>query len=268
MSAYTEAVERVAAVERPRPPTILELAAETCTPDHDAVRKLLAPFKPPHLLTGDELARYEAERAARERLRLRRKRLHDSGVVRVLQNPGRDVAAIVDGAMRPRPALEIVRLWWAEGEPLRPWLFVGGTVGVGKTWAGAWVIADAGGKYISATHLIRAAEATRAARGPMQQEHADAAWHAIVSAHVLVLDELGREPWPATRDPLHDLVDQRGGRPTLVLSNVASADLKAAFAAGQLDRRTASRLAPLTHRDPHGRACWDVTGADMREEAA
>lgn len=260
MSTYDDALRDMA----PRQRTILDIAADSCTPDVAAVHALLARYKPPHLLTGDELARYEATQRAKVRLDTRRRHLHESGIVRVLPNPGRDVAAIVHEQLRDREALAIVRTWWAEGEPVRPWLFLGGTTGVGKTWAAAWAIADGGGRYLACTHLIRAAAAVREARGPVQIEFATAAWTAIVSAPLLVLDELGREPLATTRDALHDLVDQRGARPTLVLSNVAGKRLREAFVTGDLDARTASRLAPLVLRDSRGRACWDVVGDDMR----
>jgi hypothetical protein len=247
--------------------TLLDIAADSFVVTEQSSRDIAAVldrWKPAHLLTQAELdARLGAERQA-ARLMGRRKHLHDSGVVRVLAKPADDIAAIVAERMVERPALSFVRAWWADGEPFRPWLVLGGTIGVGKTWAGAWVLADRGGRYISAAELIRAHQARAAARGPVQTPIADAAWQRIVSAAVLVLDELGREPWAQTAAPLHDLVNERGARPTLVLSNVSSADIRRAFESGDLDRRTASRLAPLALRDAAGRACWDVTGADMR----
>lgn len=265
MSTYDDAVSRIAGNEHGhRPRTLLDSAADTCTPDAEAVTRMLARYKPSHLLTGAELVAYEAERAARERIASRRRHLHDSGIVRVLPNPQQNIQAIVDGP-RSTEALEIVRQWWAEGEPVRSWLWLSGTVGTGKTWAGAWVIADGGGRYVTCAELVRAHASLRAARGPMQVVDAETHWRRIVGAgRVLVLDELGREPFAALKDALHDLVDQRGARPTLVLSNASGKRIGEAFSSGELDARTRSRLAPLACRDSLNRPVWEVAGPDMR----
>jgi hypothetical protein len=236
-----------------------------------ALMERIEAMKPTHLMDGPERDAREAEQRAKERLAARRRRLHDSGIVRAIQHPGADLPQIIHGQLRETAALAIVRTWWAEGDPVRPWLILGGTTGVGKTWAAAWAIADQpGSRYVTARQLIRASLSVREARGPMQVASAEAAWRPLTECPLLVLDELGQpdernpDPWPMTREPLHAIVEERGAKPTLVLSNVASADLAAAWKRGALDPRTGSRLAPLVLRDAHKRPWWDVTGDDLR----
>jgi hypothetical protein len=255
MSAYSDAVERIARGE-----------TTAIGPEIQAVMAAIERLKPSHLMTEAELAAKQATEASATRLADRRRRLHDSGIVRVIANPGRDLPLIVHEQLKETPALAIVRTWWAEGDPVRPWLFVSGTTGIGKTWAAAWLLADScrPSRYVTASGLTRAYASSSAALGPMQRESADREWRAIVDAPTLVVDELGREPLSTVRSALHALVDERGSSPTLVLSNVASTDLRSAFADGSLDRRTCSRLGDLALRDPSGKACWDLTGADMR----
>ncbi len=247
--------------------TLLDVAADTFVPtavDAAAISASLARWKPIHLLTPAELdARLAEDRFHARRLE-RRKHLHESGIVRVLPRPAHDIPLIVEDQLQERPALGFVRTWWAEGDPYRPWLIIGGNIGVGKTWAGAWVLAERGGRYVTAAELIRAHKAKADARGPIATPIADANWTRIVGCAVLVLDEFGREEWADTSAPFHDLANERGARPTLVLSNVSSADVRAAFTSGALNPRTASRLKDLALKDRAGRACWDVAGEDMR----
>lgn len=247
--------------------TMLDIAADSFVPSAGAeadIARLLDRWKPREMLTAAELDARIASDLHSARLVERRRHLHESGIVRVLPDPGRNVPAIVSGELKPREALEVVRTWWADGEPARPWLMMGGSTGLGKTWAGAWVLADAGGRYATTADLIRAFGSLRDARGPVQIAAAEQTWERIIRAPVLVLDEFGREDWPATRPAFHELVERRGSRRTLVISNIASASIRRAFETGDLDRRTASRLAPLLLQDRFGRGCWDVTGPDMR----
>lgn len=279
MSAYTEAVDRIAKglepdeheLARQRTIAAAQAMPEPTGLEADVVAKQLERFKPSHLLTAEELDARLADESATKRLHERRRRLHDSGIVRVLAKPGADIPRIVHGALEAKPALEVVRTWWCDGRPSMPWLWLAGPTGIGKTWAGASIIADRGGRYVTASQLVRAYNAKREATGPVQRETADAEWLALVTCGVLVLDEVGRpdderdtNPLGRLRVALHLLVDERGARATLVLTNTASARLRKAFEEGELDRRTASRLRDLALPDSRGRLCWDVVDEDMR----
>lgn len=278
MSAYTEAVDRIVKPEGDphelaRQRSIDEAAArpEPTGLEAAVVARELERFKPAHLLTAEELDARLRDEGATRRLAERRRRLHDSGIVRVLPKPGADIPRIVHGALETKPALVVVRDWWRDGKPSMPWLWLAGPTGIGKTWAGGVVLADRPGRYVTASQLVRAYAAVREATGPLQRESADREWAALVTTGVLVLDEVGRpdderdtNPLSRLRVALHLLVDERGARHTLVLTNTASARLRKAFEDGELDRRTASRLRDLALPAKGGRLCWEVVDNDMR----
>lgn len=163
-----------------------------------------------------------------------------------------DAAELVNtDKLEPTRALERVRSWWEQRHDKGATfvlVLVGGT-GVGKTVAAAWALRESGAEssYVKAAHL---ASLHRVAFSEMQRE-----WDALVRhSPLLVIDELGagERNDDRARAALHDAIDERQGRPTLIISNVGGEEISE-----YLDARTIDRL--------RGRGVMAaVTGPSMR----
>lgn len=140
------------------------------------------------------------------------------------------------GELDSTKALDRVQAWWAQRHDKGATfvlVLVGGT-GVGKTVAAAWALRESGieSSYVKASHL---ASLHRVAFSEMQRE-----WDGLVRrSPLLVIDELGagERNDDRARAALHDAIDERQGRPTLIISNVDGREL-----AEYLDARTIDRL--------------------------
>lgn len=167
--------------------------------------------------------------------------LRAEGAVKHLPGTARSLAMI------PPPLRDEVRRLVA-GEA--PWpLFVSAPAGVGKTCAALCLLDHAGGLYYTATGLASAVIEAQQGRLTWREEarngtlFPEALWRWLAREPLVVLDELG------SRDRVSDhhyecvkrLLDERHGKPLVVLSNLDLARV------GQLyDDRVASRLAAGT----------------------
>lgn len=149
-----------------------------------------------------------------------------------------DAADMVNrGQLEPTKALERVQAWWQQRHDsgaVFVLVLVGGT-GVGKTVAAAWALRESGttdSSYVKAAHL---ASIHRVAYSDSRREWDDL----IRRSPLLVIDELGagERNDDRARAAIHDAIDERQGRPTLVISNVDGKEL-----ADYLDARTLDRL--------------------------
>jgi hypothetical protein len=144
--------------------------------------------------------------------------------------------------------------------PGRNVLVLAGTTGLGKTLAAAWVISREGGLYVKIDELMR--DYARWERDMSQADATTNAWRRYQRAHLVVLDEVGRERRPdLARDAFYKLVDERQSRRrhlTIILTNLSAEDFKERLRAGVYDQRSYSRLA---------RDAWvvDLEGVDRRE---
>ncbi len=131
-----------------------------------------------------------------------------------------------------------------------PWpLFVAGPPGTGKTCAALVLLDHAGGEYHTAAGLCEAL--IRSAAGRLEWSHLgrggtlwpEQFWKQLAAAPLVVLDELG------ARDRVSDhhyeavkrVLDERHGRPLVLLSNLDLAALERLY-----DDRLASRMAAGT----------------------
>jgi len=172
-----------------------------------------------------------AARAAREDAAWERKRRHELRAQRLegVAITEDDVSILVAGEPRETRSLCAVRDW----DPLaRPVLVLCGTVGRGKTFAGAWLLAELGGRYMRA----RALERLFHGRYGEQADEQDV----LFRVPTLVVDDLGREDDPQRMTAvLLDLVDERRrGHRTLLIHNGS----KRAFLESYADLRLRSRL--------------------------
>lgn len=167
------------------------------------------------------------EEEARE---ARTRALASSGITLPLQALSR----IVSGRLDETEPLDVVRRWY-EAELDRPILLLCGGVGVGKTLACGWAIAEqGGGSVIHAPELPRRILPTRT-----EIESGFAA--ANLRTSLLVLDDLGTEPsagQPRWAEAFAILVEKRImlGR-TIVTSNMEKGQFRARYG-----ERVASRL--------------------------
>jgi hypothetical protein len=171
-----------------------------------------------------ELAAYDSQRERERRL----ERLRDAGVLDVL--PPAMVAALAHDRVSGTPALGYVRRWAAyqRTDGAKPVLALVGTMGLGKTVAGAWLLASEGGLYVEADELVRLHSAQW---GPERKRY-----ERLVRTGALVIDELHTEV--DSRAAMRDVVNRRQGRRlTLVLGNLNRRDLEA-----RLDPRTWDRM--------------------------
>lgn len=194
--------------------------------------------------TEDDLAAYERERECDRR----RERLDASGVSECLTSDA--LALVVADRLRPTRAVEAARRWLAYQASVRkagsrPVLALFGGIGCGKTVAAASVLAAEGGRYVQAEDLCR----LHAARFGSEA----AEFRRLMRLGVLVVDELGtEESAERAAATLHEVVDRRQSKRTLLLGNLT----KASFAE-RLDARTVDRLRV-------GGVVIDVSGGSLR----
>jgi DNA replication protein DnaC len=124
--------------------------------------------------------------------------------------------SVWDGLERAKDteALSAARWFVAEAPESCVFLALAGPAGRGKTFAGAWAVAEAGGSYAIAHDLVHLGTF-------------DPIWRDLTAAHVLTLDELGREHAnDAYLASLYTLLNSRHahGRKTVLVTNL-NADL-------------------------------------------
>lgn len=194
-----------------------------------------------------DLAAYERERE----LDRRRDRLDASGILEHL--PSTVAARVARATLDPTQALDVARRWrvYQAGDRAsgsKPLLALLGPMGCGKTVAAADLLAAEGGRYVQAEDLCRLHSARFGA------ERAE--YLRTVRLGVLVVDEVGtEEDADRSRAMLHELVDRRLGRMTLVLGNVTRPAL-----ASRLDPRTLDRMRECA-------VVRELAGASMRQGA-
>lgn len=155
-----------------------------------------------------------------------------------------DVRAIANGTLKPNPWLARVDRWLAGSTSI---MILIGSIGSGKSVAACWAMAERGGNFVSAHDLAR-----------ISTDFKRDLWQTLVSAHVLVVDDLGDEQDPAKLSPaLKILISQRSshnGR-TIITSNLTREDLKLRYP----DEKLWSRVAQSS-------AFCSMNGPDLRRE--
>lgn len=173
-----------------------------------------------------------------------------------------DAADMVNrGTLETTKALARVKAWWGQRHDrgaVFVLVLVGGT-GVGKTVAAAWALRESGStdsSYVKAAHL---ASIHRVAFSDSRRE-----WEDLVRrSPLLVIDELGagERNDDRARAAIHDAIDERQGRPTLVISNVDGSEIGDYLDARTLDRlRGRGTLAACSGPSMRGRSIADVLG--------
>lgn len=205
-----------------------------------------------------------------------------SGIAAHLK-PG-DLEMLVARKMADSPAASTIREWFRQyREPSarldrwRPWLWVGGPCGTGKTMAAAEAIANMSpdrdaprSRYVTFRYLVQAHRDLRAWDRDARRDARELLDRSTRGA-LVVLDEVGQE-LDADREmgrlALADFVEHRQHSDglTLVLSNKSAAEIRRRFTkdANWYDERTESRLRALLSRDTSGGAFRDLKGKDMR----
>jgi DNA replication protein DnaC len=224
--------------QEPRP----DLARRAPQSLEDALRRVLSGEVRPWA-SDEEVARYEAARARRER----RARAEALGLDRMLADDA--LAAVVADTLEATEALDVVRRWVAYQAGLRargacPILALLGGPGVGKTVAAAWLLLSEGGRYVTAGELARL---SRADWGDERAAH-----DRLLASRVLVVDELGTEgerAAAAATQAIHEVVDQRqsSSRLTLLIGNIGRAELRQRYDARTIDRlRAVAKIVELS----------------------
>lgn len=169
-----------------------------------------------------------------------------------------DREAIVRGTLAKTHALRVVEAWrglyrggdersLATRREFVPFLTLYGPTGLGKTVAGAWLLAYEGGLYVSVEELRR-----RLTSGHWR----DASWaDQVLRARVVVLDDVGTEDGDA-RAAMFELVNRRQGLAramTLITSNLVCRD----DFVQRYDERVVRRL-------EHAGRMVECKGTDMR----
>jgi DNA replication protein DnaC len=141
-----------------------------------------------------------------------------------------------------------------------PWpLFIHGPAGVGKTCAGLCLLDYAGGEYHTAAGLC--ALLIQSQQGRLEWHHEgyggtlwpEKLWQRLRRAPLVVLDEIGGRDRISEHhyEAVKTLLDERAGRPLLVMSNLSVPEIERLY-----DDRIASRLAAGT--------VVELTGQDRR----
>jgi hypothetical protein len=170
-----------------------------------------------------------------------------------------DRAALIRGTLRRSVhSLGLVMSWHERFHGRRPGAHVPivvllGPTGRGKTVAGAWLIAEEGGKYVSALEL---------AKRLCTMHWRDANWSAeVLSARVVVLDDVGTEP-ESDRDAaiaaMFEFVNKRQALAkafTLITANLTRAEFDARYG-----ERTVARIM-------HSGRFVEAKGQDLRRKA-
>lgn len=207
--------------------------------------------------TDDEIAAMES----RLESEAQRDRLAASGISRVLR--ASDKHAVLTNSLADTEALRKVKNWLALAtrtpKPGRNVLVLCGDPGLGKTVAAAWALSKRGGIYVKIDEYLR--DYDRWQRDRSFQDESSTILRRYKRAHLVVLDELGRERnGDLARDAIYDLIDSRQTRRrelTLIITNLSADDMNERLGRGVYDDRTNDRLA---------RDGWvtGVAGASMR----
>ena len=145
--------------------------------------------------------------------------------------------AIILAALRPESPIELAATAplravdsWAVDPLAAALLVLGGSRGVGKTIAACWALAWRAGLYLTAYELAPGLN-----------------MHALKSAELLVIDQVGRETRGASdyaRLQLEELIDARHARrePTILCCNLNERDFRAEYDGAITDRLNAGRF--------------------------
>jgi hypothetical protein len=191
--------------------------------------------------------------AQREACELRESRLTDSGVRGAITDEDWDWI-VQDSIPHETHALRSVRRWMAvrsgSDKPLTTLALVGLT-GRGKTLAGAYIVSQLGGRYVTAEALRRLVVSTHWRESTALEQ--------LLNARCVVVDDLGAEldAITAAAAVLH-LVNRRSGSGrawTLLTSNLPDAEFRERYG-----ERTIRRI-------EHRGAIIEVTGDDLRRKA-
>jgi DNA replication protein DnaC len=211
-----------------------------------AVERIEAALESPD---GQAAAALEAERAESQRQHAARSRVLDLG----LPITAADEALLVLDQLSDSigASLPAVREWLADGRR-RPWLWLCGPMGRGKTLAACWALMQrstgrlVGARELERLHMTRFGDETVAA------------YELLCRARMLVVvDDLGREDTAAKmQSALLDLVDQRRGTGhlTIVTTNLKRDDLVKRYADPRLWSRAEECSQWLDDRGPDLRA--------------
>ena len=185
---------------------------------------------------GLKTALPEDQLAAREARERRRALLADAAPAVTPE----DLTALIDDKLTKTKSLEHVKQWLEiangrrvsrTGRPVRFLALVGG-VGVGKTVAAAYALAQEPGLYVTAEEMRRRL---------CSSNWRDAEWQQrVLRARLVVVDDVGAETLEGSREALFELVNRRMGETralTLLTGNLTSAEL-----VGRYDARTIDRL--------------------------
>jgi DNA replication protein DnaC len=145
-------------------------------------------------------------------------------------------AAIVTDRLQPTPAVIGVKTWLDVAhrrvervDRRRPVILVlAGSVGVGKTVASAYALAQVGGEYIPAVELV-----DRMFAAPYQRDHRRP------GGALVVVDDVGTERHKDFDSALFELVDirmHRGGALTILTTNLSQAQFQSRYDARIVDR--------------------------------
>lgn len=142
-----------------------------------------------------------------------------------------DLEALVRGELRDEEPLRAVQGWF-RGPGVRPILILCGAVGVGKTLAASWAIAEGGGgKLVHAPEL---------GRRVFPYGHETTIARLELTSAVMVLDDLGTEPDPNEKrwaEALALFVEKRKARGrTIITTNLTPSELRVRYNARILDR--------------------------------
>jgi DNA replication protein DnaC len=188
-------------------------------------------LQPPAARAGDSWEKQQALEAALQARYARQRRLESQPDLRVTDAVRK---ALVRGeALSQTSALTAVQRWRAAGRNARPCLVLAGGVGSGKSVAAAWLIAEAGGVWLTAASAVRVFAGMY---GEALEEQREA-----LGCHTLVLEDVGAE-----RDDdrmgalLVELLEARkgGSTRTLITTNLRQTQFLARYA----DPRLVSRV--------------------------
>jgi DNA replication protein DnaC len=160
----------------------------------------------------------------------------------------------IDAQRDTAPVVEARAL--LEGPPEFRLLVLGGPLGVGKSFALAWAVAQTGGKFVRAADLVEA--------GSFDREF----WDSLEAVSVLAIDELGAErPNVEFESKLFNLLNGRYQRMkrTLIATNQNAEGFKARYAGTGLERlidriRNGGKFAPCAGESL--RRPWNETDKD------
>jgi DNA replication protein DnaC len=177
------------------------------------------PIPPDHVL--DEIEAKAREVSAAEQRALSRDTRRKNLIETRPPVHAPDMERLIADDLQPTRSLRAVREWLAGPESV---VLLTGTLGVGKTLAGAWMLARCGGLYVRAE---RACGVFSARFGPQVDEQDR--WKRLDH---LVLDEIGTERDPALMgSTLLELVDERRywGQKTILIGNLLVEDFRARY---------------------------------------